>query len=499
MFDSHSRHPPPIADVASSSLVTAEAIEEQVEVVEGPASTSASLPAPPVEIFPAESVGSELAVLGSSLPVRIWRAGCSAAAWLFGLASVLVGLAFLAAVPIVQFLSLGYLLEASGRIARTGRFRAGFVGFHQAARAGSIVLGTWLLLWPLRFLSDFWYSAQLIAPRGQPAVLLRVLLLTLTVLFIANVILAWFSGGKLRHFFWPLLAPLFFGMWLLRRIVASHILRPIVRPIVGTVSPRLLADLTAVPALDEWFPPAIFWSNWRRGRVFARARDAAWDFVHDLRLPYYFSLGARGFFGALVWLLGPAVLMIGMTKVPAIMSELGAGDGALQLFTALSGLSGFIGSLLMAVVILYLPFLQTHFAAENRLSAIFEIGTVRRLFRQAPVAYWLALFITFLFALPLFLLKIEYTFRELLWIPSLVFVLFIYPARLLTGWALARAKRRQTPRYFLVRFVARIAELPVVGFYVLVLFLTQYISWSGAWSLLEQPPFLLPAPFFFGM
>jgi hypothetical protein len=251
--------------------------------------------------------------------------------------------------------------------------------------------------------------------------------------------------------------------------------------------------------LDEWFPPAIFWADWRRGMVVTESRDAVWEFVRGLRLPYYFSLGVRGFCGAVLWLIVPAVLMIGVTRVPAFLSEQGAGGGALQLFTALSALAGFAGSILMAVVILYLPFLQTHFAAENRLSAIFEFGTVRRLFRQAPVAYWFALLITFLFALPLFLLKIEYTLRELLWIPSLVFVVFIYPARLLTGWALARAKRRQEPRFFLVRYLARIAELPVVLFYVLVLFFTQYVSWSGAWTLLEQPPFLLPAPFFFGM
>ena len=53
----------------------------------------------------------------------------------------------LAAIPIVQFLSLGYLLEAGGRIARTGRFRDGFIGVRTAARVGSIVLGTWITRW----------------------------------------------------------------------------------------------------------------------------------------------------------------------------------------------------------------------------------------------------------------------------------------------------------------------------------------------------------------
>jgi len=46
------------------------------------------------------------------------------------------------------------------------------------------------------------------------------------------------------------------------------------------------------------------------------------------------------------------------------------------------------------------------------------------------------------------------------------------------------------------RWLARLAAVPVVGFYVFILFFTQYVSWDGAWSLLEQHPFLLPAPFF---
>ena len=150
----------------------------------------------------------------------------------------------------------------------------------------------------------------------------------------------------------------------------------------------------------------------------------------------------------------------------------------------------------MALVLIYLPFLQTQFACENRFWAVFDVRSVRRLFRRAPVAFWFALFITMLFGLPLYLLKIEYAPREIMWIPSFVFVLFIYPARLLTGWAMARARTREKPRFFLFRWLARFGAVPIVGFYVFVLFFTQYISWDGAWSLLEQHPFLLPAPFF---
>src|SRR5690606_38457420 len=66
---------------------------------------------------------------------RLFRRCRSAAAalgaaleWLFGLASVMVGLAVLASIPILQLISLGYLLESSGRVVRSGRLRAGFLG-----------------------------------------------------------------------------------------------------------------------------------------------------------------------------------------------------------------------------------------------------------------------------------------------------------------------------------------------------------------------------------
>ena len=37
--------------------------------------------------------------------------------------------------------------------------------------------------------------------------------------------------------------------------------------------------------------------------------------------------------------------------------------------------------------------------------------------------------------------------------------------------------------------------LPVVAAYVLIVFLAQYTSWGGLWSLYEQHAFLLPVPF----
>src|ERR1700722_12938070 len=84
------------------------------------------------------------------LPARgffgtIWHFIGSAAEWVFGVFALIVGLAILSAIPIVQFLSLGYLLEVAGRVARTGRLRDGLVGVRRAARVGSIGVGWGLL------------------------------------------------------------------------------------------------------------------------------------------------------------------------------------------------------------------------------------------------------------------------------------------------------------------------------------------------------------------
>ena len=68
--------------------------------------------------------------------------------WLFGLISMVVALATLAAIPGLQFLSLGYMLESSTRVAKSGKIRDGFIGIRTAARLGGAILAIWLLLLP---------------------------------------------------------------------------------------------------------------------------------------------------------------------------------------------------------------------------------------------------------------------------------------------------------------------------------------------------------------
>jgi hypothetical protein len=78
---------------------------------------------------------------------------------------------------------------------------------------------------------------------------------------------------------------------------------------------------------------------------------------------------------------------------------------------------------------------------------------------------------------------------------TLWFIVFIYPARLVTGWAVGRARKHERPRFVLSRWSARLLAIPVVLFYLLILFFTQYTSFLGPASLLEQHAFLLPVPF----
>src|SRR5688500_3432033 len=79
--------------------------------------TSAPPPSlPPVRIYAAETIEEQIAVVDErSLPFWLVHQFFGAAEWLFGGLSLLVGLAFLATIPVANLLSLGYLLEVSGR------------------------------------------------------------------------------------------------------------------------------------------------------------------------------------------------------------------------------------------------------------------------------------------------------------------------------------------------------------------------------------------------
>lgn len=348
----------------------------------------------------------------------------------FGIVSLIVLLAILAAIPIVNFVVLGYLLEAEGQLARTGKLRWAIPLLSIAPRLGAIVLGVWLWLLPLRLLGNAAADARLIDPTGGPAVRLQFFTNALAALLVIHLCLALARGGSFGCFFRPLKN----ALWLLR--------------------------------------------EFRRGGYFERAAEEIAAFVSGLRLRYHFWLGLRGFVGAFAWLFLPTVLFAAANKT----------EGAPILITVLGGL-------LLIPVFSWLPFLQARFAAQNRLRAMFELRAVRRLSCRAPLAWLLATAAVYVLALPLYLLKIVLLPQDAMWLATLVFIVSIYPARLLTGWAYGRALRKDRSAWFGMRWLCRIAAVPLLAAYVFLLFFTQFIGQHGKGVLFEHHAFLLPVPF----
>ncbi len=393
----------------------------------------------------------ERALDAPSWPVRILRGLVSAVHWLFGLLSLLVGLAVVAAIPIVQFASLGYFLEASRRVAISGRFADGFPGVRRAATIGGLVLGVWLVQLPLQLVSNMWYSAYLIDSASGVTLGWRRGLLIATALMLGHVFTCCFAGAKLRYFLWPILWPVF----ALRSWWFGYPLR-------------------------EWFPAAKLWPAIRHGGWYAKARDAVWEFAVALRTPYLFWLGLRGFLGGLAWLSLPVALLIGGAS-----AEPGP-----------AAISGLLGALLLMAVCQHLPMLMTHFAVRQKMSAFLQLGEVRRRFRRTPMTYILTATLVLAFAIPLYLLKVPFIPQQIRWLPSLLFVAFTFPTRILQGFAYARSSKEDRRSWFVVRQFARLAMLPVAAFYVLIVFISQYVAYFGSVSMFGQHAFLLPAPIF---
>jgi hypothetical protein len=180
------------------------------------ANTTGLLDCPDVGLEP-EAPASRRRVTLRGVALSTWRGIASGSEWLFGLLSLLLGLSMLAALPVLQLLSLGYLLESSGRVARTGRLRDGLIGVRRAARVGGAVAGTWLALIPPWLVRSFALSAELIDPGGPVARGWRAALAVVTVLTAVHIAAAWARGGRLRHFLWPFGHP----VWLYRSSAAG--------------------------------------------------------------------------------------------------------------------------------------------------------------------------------------------------------------------------------------------------------------------------------------
>lgn len=421
--------PPLVQDVTDSALVS-------VDQSEAVASSEPVLPVPvppiPVSLTPVPSLVDQL-VARAQCPHPLWHP-LRFAGWgismLFGLVTMVLALAILAAIPIVNFIALGYLLDVEGRVARSGKIRDAFPLLPLAPRIGSMVIGIWLFLLPLRLLAWTAADARLISPGSAADRGWHFALRASMVLVTVHICLALARGGRFSTFF---------------------------RPIKNL----------------RWF-----WTQCRDASYWDRAEHAVWEFLTRIRRTHFFWLGVKGWVGAFLWLVLPTAIFAAANK---------PNGGA--------AFVSIVGGVLLSIVFAWIPFLQARYAAEGRLSAYKELRTIRELYRRAPVCWSLAAILTYALSLPLFFATIVLPPQDALWMVTPIFIVSIFPTRVITGWAYYQAVQRTQRAWFSLRLLMSLVLMPTLMFYTFILFFTQFIGSSGKLVLFQHHALLLPRPF----
>lgn len=368
----------------------------------------------------------------------VFRHPLRALAWLvraaFGLASLVLLLALLAAAPVVNFAALGYLLEAEGRVARSGRLRTAFPLLGLAPRLGSMALGLWLWLIPLRLLASATADARLVAPNAPAATLLIVLTVLVWVAVTGHLCLALARGGSLGSFFRPLKN----ALWLYGRL--------------------------------------------RAGDYFSTASREISLFVSELRIPHHFLLGLRGFAGALMWLLIPTALYAAARH----------SEGPEVIVTLLGGVLLVVA--FAWVPFLQAHFAATNrFGAFRELRTVRRLFHHAPLsWLVALVAVYVLALPLYLFKIVLpprdALGFVTLVFVTSIY-PARIVTGWAYHRAV-------RRQREGRRARLLTRMVARLLTLVLLVSYVFLLFFTQFIGGEGKRELFQHHAFLLPWPLF---
>lgn len=350
----------------------------------------------------------------------------------FGMLSLVILLAVIAAIPIINLYSLGYLLDVQGRVGRTGKFRNAFPLLDVAPRFGAIALGIWIWIFPLRILSGAAIDAHVLSPGSGNDLMMTRLVSFLSFAVFIHLAMALARGGSLSCFFRPIKN----FRWLL--------------------------------------------SQWKDDQYFDQATEHIKLFVSDLRIRHYFSLGFRGAAGAAIWLFPPTFLFAYSTKVQSENPDFWI---------------TVIGGFLLAIVLCWLPALQTRFAVENRFKAFFELKHARTLMAKRPLLWVLVLLLTYAMSLPLNLFKVVTPDQDAMWFITLIFIIGIYPTKVMLGWLYHFSEKKENLPRKLWRWPVGWVGLPIVFFYVFLLFFTQFIGEQGKLILFQNHVFLLPIPF----
>ena len=299
----------------------------------------------------------------------------------FGTVCLILVLAILAAIPGLNILTLGYLIDPQKRVAESGRLRDGFPLMVLAPRLGVIVFFSILMLAPIRFQAVRVSDAAVILGAMHPRVIQMQTFLQIMQWIIAiHLMLAICRGGTVGCF----LRPFKNIVWFLRKILT------------------------------------------RKGR---EEMSAGTEQVLQLVRPVqHFWIGLKAFVGAVLWLLIPTSLLVAYS----------APGRTAPIFGVLS----FLGGVLMIPVAAWLPQLQVHQAVTGRFRSIFSVRAARQVIRRAPVSWMLTTVLMYVMTLPLYLTKIKLLPADALLVLTPFFIILIYPARILVAWAYHRGMSR---------------------------------------------------------
>jgi hypothetical protein len=335
-----------------------------------------------------------------------------------GVVCLVTLLVLAATIPVINLITLGYIMEVQGRVARTGRLRDALPLLPAARCIGLMAMWIVLLLLPLGWLGGAASDVWLISPGSVKAWLWAIGLSAAALVVTIHLLLALARGG---------------GFW--------SFLRPIKN--------------------FHWFRAQLL-----RGGYGERAAHVLQQFLAALQLPQHLRLASLAYVGVYLWLAMPTVMFTAVAD----------SDGLWQRLITM------VGGLCLVPPLMWLPFLLTHCAAERRFRALFELGAIRELFRQAPFILTMASIVLYGMAfLPLFYCakwKAEMPPHETMWDVMLIFLVTIYPAKVLLGWAYHRAKvGRQAWRPW--RWVNQTVLCAAVGLYILLLYLVQTAGLLG--------------------
>ncbi len=369
------------------------------------------------------------AVSPERLLARVWKLSSR----FFAMLSLLTVLSVLAAIPVLNLLTLGMLIDPQRRVAGSGRLRDGFPLLRIAPQAGYLLLATLLLCLPIRLQAARVHNAAVILGNNHETV--RQMLGFLTVLQLA-------CGLHLLCFLLNGCRPLL-----------------LFRPLRNLLNGMRLVCTTS-------------------GRTtLSRNLDSTVELIAPLR---HVMIGFRAFFGGLVWLILPTTMMVA-SSAPNISGPV---------FALISAL----GFLLMIPVAAWLPYLQIHQAVEGRFTAIFEVSKVRETIRRAPFSWMLTTLLLYLLTIPLYLGQIRLPAEDSLLLLTPVSILLIYPARLLTSWAWYRGNRPEKSAARWWHRLLRLSMLPPLTICSGLIFLTPYISQAGRFAPYENQAYLGPVP-----